>query len=155
MWLNCGAVWRVPTNFPDRLRKRTRKTAKSTATARLPHLNRAPAHLNRPPRPAADPATMTIAAGLLRRLPAAARRLPLRRPQACLVRPATTTTTYRRPAVAAAFSTGRRALADDPHENETFEEFTARYENEFEAVNDVFELQVRFFFPRPGSRGRR
>jgi cytochrome c oxidase subunit 5a len=41
---------------------------------------------------------------------------------------------------------GRRAMADDPHENETFEEFTARYENEFESVNDVFELQVRFFF---------
>ncbi|KAL9052432.1 MAG: hypothetical protein Q9162_005401 [Coniocarpon cinnabarinum] len=28
-----------------------------------------------------------------------------------------------------------------PHEEETFEEFTARYEAEFERVSDVFELQ--------------
>ncbi|KAF2279869.1 cytochrome c oxidase subunit VI [Westerdykella ornata] len=30
---------------------------------------------------------------------------------------------------------------DDPHAEESFEEFTARYEKEFEKVNDVFELQ--------------
>ncbi|KAF1928276.1 cytochrome c oxidase subunit VI [Didymella exigua CBS 183.55] len=29
----------------------------------------------------------------------------------------------------------------DAHAEETFEEFTARYEKEFEKVNDVFELQ--------------
>ncbi|KAI0490891.1 hypothetical protein F4859DRAFT_459596 [Xylaria cf. heliscus] len=29
------------------------------------------------------------------------------------------------------------------HQEETFEEFTARYEKEFENVQDVFELQVR------------
>ncbi|CAC9894383.1 unnamed protein product, partial [Aureobasidium pullulans] len=31
--------------------------------------------------------------------------------------------------------------AHDPHHEESFEEFTARYEKEFEAVQDVFELQ--------------
>ncbi|KAF2402918.1 cytochrome c oxidase polypeptide VI [Trichodelitschia bisporula] len=31
--------------------------------------------------------------------------------------------------------------ASDPHGEESFEEFTARYENEFNAVQDVFELQ--------------
>lgn len=33
-----------------------------------------------------------------------------------------------------------RAYSADAHE-ESFEEFTARYEKEFDAVNDVFELQ--------------
>ncbi|KAF2269497.1 cytochrome c oxidase subunit VI [Lojkania enalia] len=33
------------------------------------------------------------------------------------------------------------ARASDPHAEETFEEFTARYEKEFDKVNDVFELQ--------------
>jgi len=45
----------------------------------------------------------------------------------------------------AAFSTASRRLADvdahDPHHEESFEEFTARYEKEFEQVQDVFELQ--------------
>jgi cytochrome c oxidase subunit 5a len=87
---------------------------------------------------------MTFAAGLLlRRLPTAARMAPLRRPQFAYAAAAAARATAFRPA-AAAFSTGRRALSDDPHENETFEEFTARYENEFESVNDVFELQVGF-----------
>ncbi|KAG9676660.1 COX5A-domain-containing protein, partial [Aureobasidium melanogenum] len=31
--------------------------------------------------------------------------------------------------------------AHDPHHEESFEEFTARYEKEFEGVQDVFELQ--------------
>ena len=31
--------------------------------------------------------------------------------------------------------------ASDAHAEESFEEFTARYEKEFEKVNDVFELQ--------------
>ncbi|KAF2220768.1 cytochrome c oxidase, subunit VA/VI [Elsinoe ampelina] len=31
--------------------------------------------------------------------------------------------------------------AHDPHHEESFEEFTARYEKEFDQVNDVFELQ--------------
>ncbi|KAI5365533.1 Putative cytochrome c oxidase, subunit Va/VI [Septoria linicola] len=43
------------------------------------------------------------------------------------------------------FSTATRKLADhdahDPHHEESFEEFTARYEKEFESVQDVFELQ--------------
>ncbi|KAF2721143.1 COX5A-domain-containing protein [Polychaeton citri CBS 116435] len=51
--------------------------------------------------------------------------------------------------VAASFSTTARTLsnaspdvdAHDPHGEESFEEFTARYEKEFEQVQDVFELQ--------------
>ncbi|KAL9015472.1 MAG: hypothetical protein Q9185_007133 [Variospora sp. 1 TL-2023] len=40
------------------------------------------------------------------------------------------------------FSTSvRRRSGDSPHGEETFEEFSARYEKEFEAVQDVFELQ--------------
>ncbi|EOD46252.1 putative cytochrome c oxidase polypeptide vi protein [Neofusicoccum parvum UCRNP2] len=38
------------------------------------------------------------------------------------------------------FSTTSRRASDDHHE-ESFEEFTARYEKEFDAVQDVFELQ--------------
>jgi len=33
------------------------------------------------------------------------------------------------------------AARKSEHQEETFEEFTERYENEFNAVNDVFELQ--------------
>ncbi|KAK6067439.1 cytochrome c oxidase polypeptide vi [Seiridium cupressi] len=33
------------------------------------------------------------------------------------------------------------ARRSDPHGEETFEEFTARYEKEFDGVQDVFELQ--------------
>ncbi|OCK91114.1 cytochrome c oxidase subunit VI [Cenococcum geophilum 1.58] len=40
-----------------------------------------------------------------------------------------------------AFSTTARRCSDDPHAEETFEEFSARYEKEFDNVNDVFELQ--------------
>ncbi|KAI4117213.1 MAG: hypothetical protein LQ345_002510 [Seirophora villosa] len=40
------------------------------------------------------------------------------------------------------FSTSvRRRSGDSPHGEETFEEFSARYEKEFEGVQDVFELQ--------------
>ncbi|KAL1644431.1 Cytochrome c oxidase subunit 6 [Diplodia intermedia] len=39
------------------------------------------------------------------------------------------------------FSTTVRRSSDDHHE-ESFEEFTARYEKEFDAVQDVFELQA-------------
>ncbi|KAI9652983.1 MAG: Cytochrome c oxidase subunit 6 [Bathelium mastoideum] len=39
-----------------------------------------------------------------------------------------------------AFSTTTPRLSGD-HAEETFEEFTARYENEFNGVQDVFELQ--------------
>ncbi|KAK4621412.1 Cytochrome c oxidase subunit 6, mitochondrial [Fulvia fulva] len=49
---------------------------------------------------------------------------------------------------AAPFSSASRRLAaspaddpHDPHHEESFEEFTARYEKEFEQVQDVFELQ--------------
>ncbi|KAK4501759.1 hypothetical protein PRZ48_007568 [Zasmidium cellare] len=45
-----------------------------------------------------------------------------------------------RPAAVAGFSSASRRLSDDHHE-ESFEEFTARYEKEFESVQDVFELQ--------------
>jgi len=41
----------------------------------------------------------------------------------------------------AAFSQSVARKSDDAHGEETFEEFTARYEKEFEKVNDVFELQ--------------
>jgi cytochrome c oxidase subunit 5a len=40
----------------------------------------------------------------------------------------------------AAFSTSRQLASE--HAEETFEEFTSRVENDFNAVNDVFELQV-------------
>ncbi|KAI9870691.1 MAG: Cytochrome c oxidase subunit 6, partial [Pleopsidium flavum] len=43
------------------------------------------------------------------------------------------------------FSTSVRRAADhdahNPHEEESFEEFSARYEKEFDSVQDVFELQ--------------
>ncbi|KAH0565404.1 Cytochrome c oxidase subunit 6 [Trichoglossum hirsutum] len=39
------------------------------------------------------------------------------------------------------FSTSVRRQSDDAHAEESFEEFTARYEKEFENVQDVFELQ--------------
>ncbi|KAI9834530.1 MAG: Cytochrome c oxidase subunit 6 [Sarea resinae] len=39
------------------------------------------------------------------------------------------------------FSTSVKRAADDGHHEESFEEFTARYEKEFDAVQDVFELQ--------------
>jgi len=43
------------------------------------------------------------------------------------------------------FATSPRTAKDpdpsDPHHEESFEEFTARYENEFNGVQDVFELQ--------------
>src|ERR1700712_1871417 len=42
----------------------------------------------------------------------------------------------------AAFSVSSRR-ATTGHEEETFEEFSTRVEGEFNAVNDVFELQVR------------
>jgi hypothetical protein len=45
----------------------------------------------------------------------------------------------------AAFSVSSRKLTTG-HEDETFEEFSTRVEGEFNAVNDVFELQVRGFF---------
>ncbi|KAI9846319.1 MAG: Cytochrome c oxidase subunit 6 [Sclerophora amabilis] len=38
------------------------------------------------------------------------------------------------------FGTSAKRLSDD-HQEESFEEFTARFEKEFEAVQDVFELQ--------------
>lgn len=49
-----------------------------------------------------------------------------------------------------------RAVRSSEHEDETFEEFTTRVENEFNAVNDVFELQVCFsgrFQRREKGRG--
>ncbi|OAA67005.1 Cytochrome c oxidase, subunit Va [Niveomyces insectorum RCEF 264] len=55
------------------------------------------------------------------------------------------TTAAARPAVRSAFvqkagfSAGARLRSE--HQEETFEEFSARYEKEFDAVQDVFELQ--------------
>lgn len=65
---------------------------------------------------------------------------------ASLVRPVTRTLGLRTstaPAVArkARFSASVARKSDDPHGEESFEEFTARYEKEFDNVNDVFELQ--------------
>ena len=41
------------------------------------------------------------------------------------------------------FSGSGKKLSDhDAHHEESFEEFSARYEKEFEGVQDVFELQV-------------
>ncbi|KFY16921.1 hypothetical protein V492_01016 [Pseudogymnoascus sp. VKM F-4246] len=42
---------------------------------------------------------------------------------------------------APAFSTARVLRSGDAHQEESFEEFTARYEKEFDTVQDVFELQ--------------
>ncbi|CAG8976762.1 hypothetical protein HYALB_00008420 [Hymenoscyphus albidus] len=39
------------------------------------------------------------------------------------------------------FSTTAARLSGDPHGEESFEEFTARFEKEFDQVQDVFELQ--------------
>merc|ERR1711970_1056858 len=39
------------------------------------------------------------------------------------------------------FSTTSRLRSDASHGEETFEEFSARYEKEFDSVQDVFELQ--------------
>ncbi|KAH0547816.1 Cytochrome c oxidase subunit 6 [Glutinoglossum americanum] len=44
------------------------------------------------------------------------------------------------------FSTSVRKQSDDAHAEESFEEFSARYEKEFENVQDVFELQVRIAY---------
>ena len=43
------------------------------------------------------------------------------------------------PATAAGFSSAARLRSE--HGEETFEEYTARYEKEFDGVHDVFELQ--------------
>jgi hypothetical protein len=59
--------------------------------------------------------------------------------------PAFTSNSSSSSVVGASFSTARRLASE--HEEETFEEFTSRVENEFNAVNDVFELQVRNLFP--------
>jgi len=40
-----------------------------------------------------------------------------------------------------AFGQTAARKSDDPHAEESFEEFSARYEKEFDAVSDVFELQ--------------
>ncbi|KAK5166535.1 Cytochrome c oxidase subunit 6 [Saxophila tyrrhenica] len=45
------------------------------------------------------------------------------------------------PASAAGFASSSKRLSADPHQEESFEEFTARYEKEFDSVQDVFELQ--------------
>ncbi|KAF2153561.1 COX5A-domain-containing protein [Myriangium duriaei CBS 260.36] len=71
---------------------------------------------------------------------------------ACLARTTTrlpitrsTTTALNTIAARRTFSATTRVAADvdahDPHHEESFEEFTARYEKEFDAVQDVFELQ--------------
>jgi len=65
--------------------------------------------------------------------------------RAMVVRPAIntsimTTTTRSSTPIPARISAGLRSYST-AHEEETFEEFTARYEKEFENVNDVFELQ--------------
>ncbi|KAL2889324.1 Cytochrome c oxidase subunit 6, mitochondrial [Ceratocystis lukuohia] len=44
------------------------------------------------------------------------------------------------PAPAVSFSTSS-IMRSSAHDEETFEEFTARYEKEFDTVQDVFELQ--------------
>lgn len=59
--------------------------------------------------------------------------------------------------VARTFTSSRTILAGaadphDPHHEESFEEFTARYEQEFENVQDSFELQVRDEAPSSSAR---
>ncbi|CAI0641420.1 unnamed protein product [Colletotrichum noveboracense] len=47
------------------------------------------------------------------------------------------------------FSTSTR-MRSSAHEEETFEEFSARFEKEFDGVQDVFELQVSMLTRSPG-----
>ncbi|KJX97108.1 unnamed protein product [Zymoseptoria tritici ST99CH_1A5] len=66
--------------------------------------------------------------------------------QACRVRPVRAFQVSQLKPITAAFSTSSIRMAGDPdphdpHHEESFEEFTARYEKEFESVQDVFELQ--------------
>ncbi|CAK4016931.1 Cytochrome c oxidase subunit 6, mitochondrial [Lecanosticta acicola] len=64
--------------------------------------------------------------------------------QACRLRPVRALPIAPFKTATAAFSSAGRRLAEDahdPHHEESFEEFTARYEKEFEQVQDVFELQ--------------
>ncbi|KAK0264878.1 Cytochrome c oxidase subunit 6 [Friedmanniomyces endolithicus] len=71
---------------------------------------------------------------------------PTTSPSAYRLRPTTRVPSVQ-PVGAACFSTRPSALrmpegdAHDPHHEESFEEFTARYEKEFDQVQDVFELQ--------------
>ncbi|TKA66442.1 hypothetical protein B0A55_10008 [Friedmanniomyces simplex] len=63
------------------------------------------------------------------------------------LRPALRVQSVQPVAVTSSFSTRSSGLrmadadAHDPHHEESFEEFTARYEKEFDQVQDVFELQ--------------
>ncbi|CAK1366555.1 Cytochrome c oxidase subunit 6, mitochondrial [Cercospora beticola] len=65
--------------------------------------------------------------------------------QSCRVRPMRSFQVSQFRPTTSAFSTATTKFADhdahDPHHEESFEEFTARYEKEFEQVQDVFELQ--------------
>ncbi|KKY28438.1 putative cytochrome c oxidase subunit va [Phaeomoniella chlamydospora] len=64
----------------------------------------------------------------------------LLRPSICKAasRAPTVTSTHQ---LASAFSTSSVRKSAGEHSEETFEEFSARYEKEFETVQDVFELQ--------------
>ncbi|KAK8203553.1 Cytochrome c oxidase subunit 6 [Zalaria obscura] len=90
-----------------------------------------------PPRHLSSPTTMSSASFL--RIAARAARTP------APLRAASRFQIQRLPAQTRTFSAGIRRLADpdphDPHHEESFEEFTARYEKEFDSVQDVFELQ--------------
>ncbi|GAM83882.1 hypothetical protein ANO11243_018720 [Dothideomycetidae sp. 11243] len=81
-------------------------------------------------------AVLRLAAQRSSCLARAARATPITRPSTSLWRSSVSRRTF-------SASTCVRADIDahDPHHEESFEEFTARYEKEFEAVQDVFELQ--------------
>ena len=100
--------------------------------------------------PALSIMSMSMSLALMRATSRAARLGPTAAPR-CLVRStvciASSAAASAAPAPAVAkrpFSVTRAARSEE----ETFEEFTARYEKEFEKVNDVFELQVSAPPPR-------
>ncbi|KAG8628267.1 hypothetical protein KVT40_004140 [Elsinoe batatas] len=76
---------------------------------------------------------------------AARSRCTVRAARFAIARPSTTSQVFQSTKNVRGFAVSARMSADvdahDPHHEESFEEFTARYEKEFDQVNDVFELQ--------------
>ncbi|KAI9676033.1 MAG: Cytochrome c oxidase subunit 6 [Caeruleum heppii] len=62
-------------------------------------------------------------------------------PSPLLRRPSRLSPAVRNGACSGFSTTARRAADENDHHEESFEEFTARYEKEFDTVQDVFELQ--------------
>ncbi|KAL9128605.1 MAG: hypothetical protein Q9217_002739 [Psora testacea] len=78
---------------------------------------------------------------LLRATQLAAKRLPPPRSYAATPVKATNARTLSTSVKRSADESGTKPTGSNLHHEETFEEFTARYEKEFDGVQDVFELQ--------------